>query len=268
VEVKEQLLRLVRLQEVVLETRAARATVETAPSRLEDIESRFRERNAEYVAVKQRYDALEADQRTRSGELELLEEQHKKYKADLMQVQNQREYSAMLKEIDSIQARISEHEEAILKDMEELESAKGDLASHEDHIKAEREHVKTEEVEVQTATEAARKAVDELAQERKRIESELPRPLASAVQRLEAGRQGIFLSKAVDGVCQSCFVRIRPQVFQEIKLALKVHYCSNCRRLLYHEPTLKPAEPAETGEESSPAQPDADKVQAIDGGAV
>ena len=54
-------------------------------------------------------------------------------------------------------------------------------------------------------------------------------------------RQGIFLSKADNGTCQSCFVRIRPQVFQEIKLASKVHTCDSCRRFLYHEPTLKPA---------------------------
>ena len=32
-----------------------------APARIEDAENRFRERNAEYVASKERYDAIEAD---------------------------------------------------------------------------------------------------------------------------------------------------------------------------------------------------------------
>ena len=51
-----------------------------------------------------------------------------------MQVKNQREYAAMLKEIDSVKAQISDHEEAILTDMEEIEKLKVELATHEEHI--------------------------------------------------------------------------------------------------------------------------------------
>ena len=123
-EVRDQLFRLLRLQEIAHGMRAARELVNGAPARTEEIENRFRERNAEYVAIKQRYEALQADQTTRSGELTTLEESKKKYMDDLMQVQNQREYAAMLKEIDAVKSQISEHEEAVLKDMEEIESVK------------------------------------------------------------------------------------------------------------------------------------------------
>jgi predicted nucleic acid-binding Zn-ribbon protein len=266
-ELNDQLLQLVRLQDLILDTRAAHSTVTGAPAHIEEIEERFRERNAEYVAVKQRFEALEEDQRTRSGELELLEEQLKKYKADLMQVQNQREYAAMLREIDSIKSSIAEHEEAILRDMEEIETTKTDLASHETHIKAERESVAKERAEVESACAAASKTIEELTVERRAIESGLPRPLVASILRLEEGRQGQVLSRAEDGVCQSCFVRVRPQVFQEIKLALKIHCCSNCQRLLVHEPSLKAAaEKAEAGSQDS--APAAEGVEAVNGGAV
>jgi predicted nucleic acid-binding Zn-ribbon protein len=238
-EVKEQLLRLVRLQSVAQDLRAAREQVESAPARIEEIEARFRERNAEYVAVKQRHDALDDDQKTRSAELVTLEESRTKYQADLMQVSNQREYAAMLKEIDSVKSQIAEHEEAILKDMEELEGVREELKTHEDHIKTEREAVDKERAEVESAAATARESIDKLEQERNAIESELPGTLVDSVKRLEAGRQGMFLAKADDGVCQSCYVRVRPQGFQEIKLATKIHYCSNCRRLLIHEPSLE-----------------------------
>ena len=237
-QVRDQLLKLVRLQELILESRAARAEVDGAPQKLEEIEGRFRERNAEFVAVQQRHDALDEDQRTRSGELTSLEEDRKKYMEDLMQVQNQREYAAMLHEIDTVKARISEHEETILKDLEELETVKTELASHESHIKEERENVEKERSDVEAAVVAARGSIVKLEEERKHIEDEIPAKLVATVKRLETGRQGIFLSKVAEGVCRTCFVRIRPQGFHEIKLATKVHSCSNCRRLLYHEPTL------------------------------
>jgi predicted nucleic acid-binding Zn-ribbon protein len=258
-EVRDQLLRLVRLQEVSQEIRAANDLVNAAPHRMGEIEGRFRERNAEYVAVQQRFEALETDQRTRSIELATLEESRKKYMDDLMGVQNQREYAAMLREIDQVKSSIAEHEEAILKDMEEIESVKEELSTHKEHIEAERVLVDKERAEVETATADAQQSIGGLEEERRQVESELPRSLVANVKRLEAGRRGQFLSKAEDGICQSCFVRVRPQGFQEVKLAIKIHICSNCKRLLYHEPSLSRHAAAASAESGS---------EAVDGGAV
>jgi predicted nucleic acid-binding Zn-ribbon protein len=245
VTIKDQLRRLVRIQELAMRTRRARELVESAPRRLEEIEQRFRERNAEYVAVRERFEALEADQRHRSGELSDLEEHRKKYMDDLMQVTNQREYAAMLREIDTVKAQISLHETAILHDLEEIETVKGDLAAQEEHIREERNRVDVERAQVETDASRAREEIEQLVAERKAIEAALPPGVIAAVERLEAGRAGQFLSETQGGVCQSCFVRMRPQVFQEIRQATRIHTCSNCRRILVHGPSLEP--PAEDG---------------------
>lgn len=243
--VKDQVVRLVRIQDLAVRTRRAREQVENAPQRLQEIEQRFRDRNAEYVAVRERFDALEADQRHRNGELTDLEVHRKKYMDDLMQVSNQREYAAMLREIDTVKAQISAHEEAILKNMEEIEVAKTDLATHEEHIQEERKRVETEREQVEAETAKAREEIERLTAERQQIEAELPASILAIVRRLEAGRGGQFMSAADEGVCQSCFVRVRPQVYQEIRLASRIHTCSNCRRLLFHEPSLRSAESQE-----------------------
>lgn len=255
---KSQLQKLFRLQELALQVREALGVVEQAPLKIEEIEAHFRERNAEYVAIRDRFDELEADQRSRSGELTGLEEQRKKFMEDLMQVKNQREYAAMLKEIDSVKAHIAEHEDAILKDMEEIENVKSELQEHEDHIKVERETVRTQCAQVEAEADSARELVARVEAERAQIEGELPAALRNTVRAIEGSRQGIFLSRAENGTCQSCFVRIRPQVFQEIKLASKIHRCSSCNRFLCHEPSLRAqAEPASQ-----------DGLEAVNGGAV
>jgi predicted nucleic acid-binding Zn-ribbon protein len=232
--------------------RLAQVVVGDAPGKIEEIEGRFRERNAEYVAIKERFDALNLDQKTRSGELTDLEERRKKFMEDLMHVQNQREYAAMLKEIDAVKAQISDHEEAILKDMEEVESLQGELETHEAHIKEEREAVEKERGTVEAEAGGAEAAIEEKSAERASVEAELPAEMVRVIRQLETTRQGIFLSKAENGICQCCFVRVRPQVFQEIKQAAEVHTCSSCRRFLYHEPALR----------------DQAGVKAVDGGAV
>jgi predicted nucleic acid-binding Zn-ribbon protein len=271
--VKDQVLWMVRIQELALAIQEATGVVESAPRRIEEVEQRFRERNAAYVEVKERCEALQADQRHRSGELAVLEEHRKKYAQDMMQVQNQREYAAMLKEIDSVKARIAEHEEAILKDMEEFEAAKAELALQEAHIQSEHQRVADERAEVERSSERAQQEIVTRRQERERIETELPASLVAMMRRVESGRAGLFLSKAVDGICQSCYVRVRPQVFQEIKLLLRIHTCGNCKRLLYHpEPSSRteaaPAANDDAATASKRAMGDAGPVEAVNGGAL
>jgi predicted nucleic acid-binding Zn-ribbon protein len=235
--------------------------VREAPGKIEEIEGHFRERNAEYVAIKERFDALNMDQKARSDELTDLEEKRKKLMDDLMQVQNQSEYAAMLKQIDSVKAQIADNEDAILKDMEEVEKLTGELQTHEEHIKVERDAVETERGKVEEAAGEASSLIEEQTAERESVESELPPGMVKVIRQLEQTRQGIFLTQADNGTCQCCFVRVRPQVFQEIKQATVVHTCSSCRRYLYHEPSLRP--------EVQPPEPSADAgVEAMNDGAV
>ena len=242
---------------------AARTLIENAPMRLDEIEERFRDRNTEYVALRDRYDELEVDRGERDAELVELEESKKKYTHDLMQVQNQREYAATLKEIDAVKARISEHEDAILAGMEETETLKPELEKFSVEIEVERDKVGEERGAVEAEVAKAREEVERGLAERERVESELPVALVENLHRIETMRQGLFLVKVEDGMCQACYVRVRPQVAQEIRQASRVHACTQCRRFLFYEPTLRPA-PTDS------ASPDNNTpgVEAMDGGAV
>lgn len=261
---RTQLLSLVKMQELALEIQAAHAVVDGAPAKIEEAESRFRERNAEYVAIKERYDAIDADRRARTLELGALEETRKHYQDSLMQVKNQREYAAVLKEIDAAKASIGEHEEAILASMDEVETLKTDLEARAAHIETERSIVETERVAIEAAVTEARARIEAATAERSQIESTLPGPLVANVRRVEEGRRGIFLVKAERESCSACHVRLRPQVYQEIRQAAKIHACGSCRRYLFHESLLSPP-PVST---SAPLPGAGSEVEAVNGGAV
>jgi predicted nucleic acid-binding Zn-ribbon protein len=258
-EARNQLASLLNIQQLALEIQADKSVAEGAPARIEDAEGRFRERNAEYVAIKDRYDAIEADRQARSQELAVLEESRHHYQDSLMQVKNQREYAAALKEIDAVKARISEHEDAILKSMEEVETLKSDLEARAAHIESERAIVDRERAEVEAAAAEALVRVERATAERLRIEDTLPPSLVANVRRVEEGRKGLFLVRAERESCSACNVRLRPQVYQEIKQATKLHICGNCRRYLYFEPTMSAA----------PSMPQSGpEMEAMNGGAV
>ena len=259
---RSQLLKLVTMQELALEIQAAHAVVDTAPAKIEEAENRFRERNAEYVAIKERYDAIDADRSARTQELGALEETRKHYQDSLMQVKNQREYAAVLKEIDAAKASIGEHEVAILSSMDEVETLKTDLEARAAHIESERTIVEKERADIEAAVVDAQARIAKAIAERTEIESSLPAPLVANVRRVEEGRKGIFLVKVERESCSACHVRLRPQVYQEIRQASKIHTCGSCRRYLFTESLLTPA-PV-----STPASSPAAEIEAVNGGAV
>jgi hypothetical protein len=236
---KRQLESLLRIQELALEIQAARAVVEGAPAKLEEAEARFRERNAEYVEFKDRYDAIDADRRARNLELLTLEDAKKKFQDSLMQVKNQREYAAVLKEIDAVKANIGDHDDAILKSMEEVEILKVELEARAAHIESEREIVEKERSEIEAAVTSALAVIEGATATRSEIESSLPADLVANLRRVEEGRRGLFLVKAERESCSACHVRIRPQVYQEIRQASRIHVCGNCKRYLYFEAALR-----------------------------
>ena len=119
---------------------------------------------------------------------------------------------------------------------------------------------------VEAKSAEARETTQRLDAERAGIEAELPGQMIATVRKLEATRQGTFLSKAENGTCLSCFVRVRPQMFQEIKQGTAVHTCGNCRRFLYHAASLEPTD-GDAGGDSSTASPSSN-VEAVNGGAV
>ncbi|MDH3627769.1 MAG: C4-type zinc ribbon domain-containing protein [Acidobacteriota bacterium] len=256
-EPKEQILRLAKIQELANEVRAATKVTVEAPGEIERIEQNFRERNAEYVAIKDRHEELQTDQRLRNGDLTELEERRKKYMEDLMDVKNQREYAAMLKEIDSVKAQVAENEEVILKDMEEIEKLSGELSTQEEHINTERKQVAEQRAAVEKAASEAQATIEQLGAERTTIEGELPIGVVGQVQRLEGIRAGIFVASVDGGSCSACFVRVRPQMYQEIRQSRAVHRCSSCGRYLYAPKAV--AEATATPEASA---------EAVNGGTV
>jgi len=261
---RTQLLSLLKMQELALEIQAAHLVVDSAPTKIEEAENQFRERNAEYVAIKERYDAIDADRRARTLELGALEETRKHYQDSLMQVKNQREYAAVLKEIDAAKASIGDHESAILASMDEVETLKTDLEARAAHIETERKIVDEQRAAVEAASDEARVRIERATAERVQIESTLPAPLVANVKRVEEGRRGIFLVKAERESCSACHVRLRPQVYQEIRQATKIHVCGSCRRYLYAESMLTPP-PVST---SAPVPGAGTEVEAVNGGAV
>jgi len=74
--------------------------------------------------------------------------------------------------------------------------------------------------------------------ERKEIQTSMSSDLVPRYERIRKARGGIAVAAARDSVCEICQVRIRPQVFHEIRKNSQIIDCEACQRILYDPENL------------------------------
>jgi predicted nucleic acid-binding Zn-ribbon protein len=168
------------------------------------------------------------------SDLALIESKRNRYKEQLDSVKTNKEYTALQHEIEGVNLAIRQIEDQILVQMEDAEKlkmqvdeAKGALEREEGVILGEKKVVQSEADKLQTE-------LDELKQQRKSITSQILEPIMEVYERARRSRRGIAMAEAKSELCQECHVRIRPQLFQEIKRNDSIISCESCSRILFY----------------------------------
>ncbi len=230
-----QIENLVHLQKVDDEIRALDTRLDAIPKEIEALEKEIAtERQNLDDAAKALAEAQKAHRANESA-LATTEERVKKYRDQLMNVKTNDEYKLMQKQIEAAAAEVSAVEDKILqgydaiKELEEkkrgrqkdLETGQTEISAMERTLEAERAKLEGELAERRTS--------------RDEILKDVASDLFDDYNRIAKTRGGIAMAEAVDERCQVCMVRLRPQVYQELRIGEKIFHCENCRRILYFQ---------------------------------
>ncbi len=218
---------------------------------LAGVPDEMRSLHEEYTAARAHLDALEAEAagaRSRRSEAEMAiadaQEKLKRYQSQVPQVRNQREYGALLSEIDTVKATIKRLEEQALAAIEQVDTA---TAAHTDESRnfAELEtryQAGMAEWEARKP-EVARRAA-ELEARRGELAAALSRGVVAQYERLAERYHGVALATLARAdtpsahsvwFCASCNFQVRPQVAVEIRTRGVIIQCESCRRFLRAE---------------------------------
>src|SRR5207253_5211478 len=156
----------------------------------------------------------------------------------MMAVKTNDEYRALQHEIEHAQSGIRKIEEDILNFMMEAESSQGDIKAAEVKLKEDQQKVDQERKQLGEANQRDLSALEAYLKERKEIEATISADLVPRYERVRKHRGGIAVGPARNEVCEICQVRIRPQVFQEIKRNDSIIACDACQRILYDPDNL------------------------------
>jgi predicted nucleic acid-binding Zn-ribbon protein len=231
--VDAQLRTLIDLQ--VVDTRIAglEADVTKLPAQIAAIHAGVDEARKTVVDVKARLDVARKNQRAREKDLEDNGVKRQKYEGQLYQVKTNKEYSAVLVEIEEVKQETSRIEEDILILMESQERCIAELKEAETRFKERESDGKSEEA---TLAEKLRGVEAELAVVRGERAS-LARLLSPSVlgdyDKILRHRGLAVAEVTKPNSCGGCRVTITPQRLQELRQQNALIHCESCGRYLY-----------------------------------
>ncbi len=230
--------RLYLLQEVLIEVQAKSEKRARTPEHLAHIEAAYRDARRQREDTEKTLSRAEERKRVLDGEIADLGEKLRKYQTQLQTVKTNREYGALLNEIDVVKRDIRMREDEILGLEETMATATSDLTRRNEAFPQE-EAGYEEQMKEWRAEQAV--LSDEIAKAEaraKEIRKELEPRLLSTFDRLARVRSGVAIAK-VDMVgsqtaaCSVCHVRLRPQLLSDLRLARETVTCESCKRILY-----------------------------------
>jgi predicted nucleic acid-binding Zn-ribbon protein len=229
---------LIRLQTIDLEIQQLRAKVEKFPAISKALDDKLRDAQTNLAAAQEKSKTSQATRKNLEGEVGTLEAKISKYREQMLSVKTNEEYKALQKEIEHTQAAIGKVEDNILTLMMDAESMQQEIRSAEVRLKEDQQRVNQERKELEADHQKDVSAMESYTKERKELETQISGDLLPRYERVRKFRGGIGISAARDYVCEVCQVRIRPQVFQEIRKNDKIIACDACQRILYDPENL------------------------------
>lgn len=230
---KEQILRLAKLQRMETEMATTRVRLTDVDRKIAGLDGA---RNAAESTIAERAEALDGfRKRYREMEMDVLtnEDAVAKKKARLNTLKTNKEYQAMLREIEELQkknGRLDDEMLVLLDEIEAGETALADARSEAERIAAE---VDAAESQIRDGARRDEARLGELADERNSIAAELPADLLTAFEKVRTRVAAPAMVPVVGPSCEGCNMNIPPQTRNELQRFDGLKYCPFCHRIIY-----------------------------------
>jgi hypothetical protein len=178
-------------------------------------------------------EALRSQRRELTQALVLEQENVKKAEGRLPTIKTQKEYVAVLKEIDTAKKMNKDIEDQIRAKDGEIEVLKTEQEEKEGELASLREKVDSRQGEIAAVLAEYAQAESEKGSQRDVLLKDLPVQLRKRYQLLFDRRGGMAVVEARNGACLGCNMHLPPQLFNSLFQTQEIQSCPHCNRLLF-----------------------------------
>lgn len=244
---EDQMNRLLEIQRLDLRLAEIHRLRHQLPQELEKLREQLRAERERLQQARALLEELKTRRRKRERELEVELERVRKAQARLFEVKTNKEYQALLKEIEAAKKANSDLEEEILLLMEEMDEKGGELMGLEQEVCAAERSIAGKQREIEERLAKLDSEEKKAREARQEVASQLDPFSMGTYERVAKSHGGVGVVRVDGGTCQGCFVSIPPQLYNEILKGEGMLQCPFCQRFLYHQPSSQEGREAGCG---------------------
>ena len=235
--------RLIALQKLDSTADAARRKLAAEPAHEQGLEARIETVRHQVAAVKEKLAANKSARAALEKDVAVHQGRLSKFREQAMAVKTNQEFTAVQHEITFAQTEIKKIEDATLERMLESDDLAAAVKAAEAQLAVEQKAVDADRRAVTAAHGEMEAALERIIAERATLIGGLDKQVLATFEAVSRKRNGVAVAEARAGVCTICHVRLRPQVFNNVRRNDSILQCDHCNRILYFVPAPAAAAP-------------------------
>lgn len=191
---------------------------------------------AEIKALQDKRKAIESEVQSENDHMA-------KAKTKLPAVKTNKEYTAILAEIDGIKVKVEGLEDKELEVMEVLEEKQKAIPGIEKDCKEEDTRFQEYKAKKSAELERMKHELDVFIGKREKLMEQIDNVVVQRYEKVAKSHNGKAVVSLQENICQGCFQQILPQVVINVKIGESIQQCANCLCFLYFEEVSEAATP-------------------------
>jgi predicted nucleic acid-binding Zn-ribbon protein len=152
-----------------------------------------------------------------------------------MNIQTNREYQSILKEIEDTKASTKHNEDELLILTEQLESMQNKIVEISQQCDEDEEKLAAESKKIKAAATKLENKKKKIIKTRNTQAKKVNERYLKRYETLKERRNGLAVAGVTNGVCLGCNMNIPPQMFNELLKEDSILSCPTCNRMMYHK---------------------------------
>ncbi len=229
---------LLRLQVIDYDIGELERSKEYLPDMIENLNREIEEAKAKLAEAKLSLEETRVRQKQLELEIKTHESHLQKYQQQMMSIKTNKEYDALVAEIDAVKLGMSNSETELIQAIERSETLEKEIVELGEKS-AQVEENNTRQLQIlQEKIDSIGETMSSKESDRGAIISSMPRSTLSVYERVRRGKGGQAVVVVKKRACGACFKALTPKKIQDVKRGDRVFTCDHCGAIIYWDDSV------------------------------
>ncbi len=226
----EQLVELQKVDDIIF---ALKQKLKNIPAQIESLEEEFAACDAQKMHVDEKLQHLHEQKKRLTSAVDENSTRVSNSKTKLELVENDREYTAVARELDNMETQSKLHEIETIALKEELSLQEANHAEIMLTWNSLNEQLEEARASMNVIMQESEAELEALQIARQETTQHIPAPILTRYEFIRKRLEHPVIVSVNSGICSGCNIAIPPQVYNELQRAQQIISCPNCQRLVF-----------------------------------